>query len=253
MKRRVLGSLQAVAVSLGLIACNRADEAKSQTGFEERYPHLPKEALERRQRSMDILAGENVPLNEWLPVIETTEQLELPTQEQVLDRALALIVLAAKGEGVEEGTIAMLVRDYGLQDAFSPREQQLMALDEITLQQAAEMTWRYEAAHTLFWALGFVEELEGPRSQCDVKALIELINEYDRKAFSEKAALRSEAEILDQVDLIYRYRWALVEARINGEEPPAGLDPDVAMERHQALNWLMYHAETGWDDVPLDT
>jgi Domain of unknown function (DUF4272) len=68
-----------------------------------------------------------------------------------------------------------------------------------------------------------------------------------------RAVLRSKSEILDQADLIYRYRWALVDARYKGREPPAGLNPDVAMERHQVFNWLIEHSKTAWDDISLDT
>ena len=63
----------------------------------------------------------------------------------------------------------------------------------------------------------------------------------------------SESEVLDQADLIYRYRWALVDARINGREPPAGLNPSVALEWQWALNWLIRHTQEEWDYIGLDT
>jgi hypothetical protein len=68
-----------------------------------------------------------------------------------------------------------------------------------------------------------------------------------------KTTLRPIEDILDQADLIYRYRWALVDARVNDSEPPAGLDPGVALERHRALNWLIGYLGQDWDDVTTDT
>ena len=71
--------------------------------------------------------------------------------------------------------------------------------------------------------------------------------------FIEDAELRPIADILDQADLIYRYHWAVRDARIKGRQAPAALDHDVTEERHYALNWLIgYHAQA-WDDVSTDT
>src|SRR6266700_3223055 len=119
--------------------------------------------------------------------------------------------------------------------------------------QRQVQTWRYEAANALLWSLGFVDRLDGPRNPCDPAQLAPLILNQSREQFLAKAKLRPVPEILDQADLIYRYRWALVDARLHGRPAPAGLSDDVAMERHQAFNWLMEHAEIGWDDISLDT
>ena len=39
----------------------------------------------------------------------------------------------------------------------------------------------------------------------------------------------------------------------NGKPAPAGLNDDVAMERHHALNWLIGSMDQDWDDISLDT
>ena len=67
----------------------------------------------------------------------------------------------------------------------------------------------------------------------------------------QDSELRPIADILDQADLIYRYHWAVRNARLKGQPTPAALNPDVTQERHHALNWLIM-AEA-WDDVPIDT
>jgi hypothetical protein len=60
-------------------------------------------------------------------------------------------------------------------------------------------------------------------------------------------------QILDQADLIYRYHWAVVDARVKGKQPPAGLDPGIVYERHYALNWLIRYSDQEWDDISTDT
>jgi hypothetical protein len=79
------------------------------------------------------------------------------------------------------------------------------------------------------------------------------LQDRTQEQFIADAKLRSIESILDEADLIYRYRWAVVDARVKGEDAPALLHPGVAMERHHALNWLIGYMEQEWDDVSTDT
>ena len=58
---------------------------------------------------------------------------------------------------------------------------------------------------------------------------------------------------LRQADLIYRYHWAVTNARLKGQRAPAALDPGVTQERHHALNWLIGYNEQDCDHVSTDT
>jgi len=71
--------------------------------------------------------------------------------------------------------------------------------------------------------------------------------------FIQDANLRPIGEILDEADLIYRYHWAVKNARSKGEPPPANLDKGVVLERHHALNWLIGYMDQEWDDISTDT
>jgi hypothetical protein len=69
----------------------------------------------------------------------------------------------------------------------------------------------------------------------------------------ERAKPRSKQEILDQADLILRFDWACVDARVNNENVPGELNPSVVYERHYALNLLIKHKDLDWDNVSTDT
>ena len=64
--------------------------------------------------------------------------------------------------------------------------------------------------------------------------------------------LRDIEEILDEADLIYRYDWACVDARMKQLDAPAGLNSSVVVERHGALNWLIQR-DGDWDDPDVNT
>lgn len=243
--------LSLLVVGGGLFAWNRT--AHAQSSFEQRYPDLPSDALDRRARSMARLKSEGVPLNEWLPVIDAEEDVAPRPPREILLRAVALLAVAIKGEGLEKDQIDTIIRKFHLASAFSPKERAFIDASTPNDAEKASFTWRYEAACVLFWGLGYTEEPTAPRSPHDPAALVTLIKTHTLDQLVADAKPRPIGQVLDQADLIYRYRWALVDARLKGVSAPAGLNDDVAMERHQALNWLIRYMDEDWDDISLDT
>ena len=211
------------------------------------------EAKARKQRSETVLRAEAVPVNAALPVIETENRARRRSKEEVAYRALALLTVAVRGEGLDEGTTQKIVKLYGLAPHFTPKERAFLQDDSASQQDRAQFTWRYEAAWTLLWAIGFVDKLEKPSKICDVSRAVRLMKERTVQRFITESKLRSLREILDQADRIYRYHWAVVDARVKGQPSPAGLEPDVTVERHHALNWLIGYMDQEWDDVTTDT
>ncbi|MNP77167.1 hypothetical protein D3C76_1745290 [compost metagenome] len=58
---------------------------------------------------------------------------------------------------------------------------------------------------------------------------------------------------MDEADKIYRLHWACVNARIKGEEAPAGLIESVVLERRRALFWMIGHRDEAWNDISMNT
>ena len=262
-------NLLAVAIALAVIGVAAALAHRARTrpaappaaapalrlvpGTADRLPDVPADSLDRKRRSDARLRSEGVPVNLWLPVIESETETVLPSTEGVAMRAVATLIVAARASGMPQEQVDALVRNHGLAAWFSPDEQAFMAEPAPDAEDRGIRSWRFEAANVLFWALGFVDRLGAPETQCDPAPLVALVEGRSRETLLAAARPRPVAEVLDEADLIYRYRWALVDARLKGATTPAGLDGDVAMERHHAFNWLVQHADTDWDDITLDT
>ncbi len=103
------------------------------------------------------------------------------------------------------------------------------------------------------WSLGYVEKLERPEGTCDVAKAVSFLRDRDTAQFIKDAKLRPLSEILDQADIIYRYHWAVVSARLKHQEAPVKLEGGVVQERHYILNWLVGYLDQEWDDVSTDT
>jgi hypothetical protein len=219
------------------------------------------ESLERKARSEARLRAEGIRVNAALPVIETAAEARIRSQDAVVDRAIASLIVALKGEGVTQGMDAAEiekmvegVRDrYGAANALSPKERAFVDDPRPAQQAAVQFVWRYEVLAVLLWALGYEADLAHPAHVIDAGLIVGVVKEAGPEGFRSKARLRSATEILDEADLIYRYDWACVDARASGGEPPKGIDCEVVVERHRALNWLIGYQGQAWDDVSTDT
>jgi hypothetical protein len=212
-----------------------------------------KEALDRKKRSMAQLRAERIPVNEGLPIIEIESEAKFRSTEQVALRAMALCVVASRAEGLDENMTKKLIADFRLSETLTPKEKEFMFNPNPSAHDRSQFVWRYECCWALLWALGFVEDLKTPNSICDVQLVVRIIRDHGRDDFLKKARLRSKAEILDTTDLVYRYHWAVRDAQLNGRKSPTGLNPDVVMERHYVLNWIVGYLGQEWDDVSTDT
>ena len=211
------------------------------------------EALERKYRSELVLRRDGVPVNQSLPVIETKTEAHLRSQQAVAYRTLALLAVAVKGEGLEQPIVEKLVGQYDLAPYFTPKEAAFIKNPTPSKNDRTQFTWRYESAWVLLWALGYVKDLGQPSTICDVAKAVTFMKERTTAQFLADSKLRPLSQLLDEADLIYRYDWAVVDARIRGKPAPSGLDPGVVQERHYALNWLIGYMDQEWDDVSTDT
>jgi hypothetical protein len=214
---------------------------------------LPGEARDRMERSLARLRAEGVPVNGTLPVIATESESKRRSAREVAGRALALALVATRADGATREQAASLIREYGAEPFFSPAERRFLASPSPPERDRLLMSWRYEDYCVLLWALGYVDTLERPEKQCDVSRAVRVITSRGGDGFIRDARLRPQRELLDAADLVYRYDWALVDARVTGKPAPAGLSPDVVMERHQVLNWLVGYMDEEWDDISTDT
>ncbi len=106
----------------------------------------------------------------------------------------------------------------------------------------------------LEWALGLVDALPFPDAICDVPLTSRtLLQAGDLQGALHAARMRPDSEILDALDQHYRLHWIVRQAQVQQQPAPAGLNADVLMERHHALNWLVLFEGNDWDDVDTPT
>ncbi|BAV08066.1 hypothetical protein FLA_4099 [Filimonas lacunae] len=213
------------------------------------------EQRERRNKSEDICKAHDVPVyvNPNSLFVETDEKVTIRSKDEVVDRALALLYIGLKSEGLEQKYLDQIEKEYGIKQKLSEKEKDYAFAPNATEQQKTDANWRYESLHVMLWALGFIDQLVYPDQMCDVASDVKIIHGLSEKQFRDKARLRSKSEILDQADLILRLDWACVSAKVANKPAPGHLDKSVVYERHYSLNWLINYLNQYWDDVSADT
>ncbi|MCL2033058.1 MAG: DUF4272 domain-containing protein [Methanomassiliicoccaceae archaeon] len=219
----------------------------------------------RRDRSIAILKERGIPYLPQLPVAATESEAVLRSPEEMANRLFAMFAVCVYSEARSNGETRDETQKYlnkindilggGLDDQLTPQEKAFLAAAEPGPHEFAKFGWRYECCHVLMWALGVTEELGFPGQICDVPRMADILwRQDDLAGFLRRAGPRTKEDILDAADLILRYDWACVDARINGREGPSGLEGEVVYEWHYAFNWLIgYDGSADWDDIRTDT
>lgn len=210
---------------------------------------------QRRAKSEEICKAHGIPIykNPNSLFVGAEHDVEIRTKNEVVDRAIALLYLGLKSEGLEQVHLDKMNEEYKVDDKLTPVEKQYALATTPSQQQKVDANWRYESLHVLLWSLGYIDELSYPSELCNVADDVKIIYELGPEKFREQAKLRSKQEILDQADLILRYDWACVNARVKNEPAPGELDSSVVYERHYSLNWLINYLNQDWDDISTDT
>lgn len=210
------------------------------------------EQLNRKSNSESILTAQGVKVNKNLPCLGTSDQTNLRSKNEVIDRIYALVIIAAKGEGIPEEQLKKPIEEKSIK-SFSPKELSILESSELNDQDKAYATWRYESLNTLLWALKIMPDLKPPSEICDVQTIVGKILKPNRAEFTDQCELRSKEEILNELDKTFRMNWACVDARIKGEQVAGNINPSIIYERHYALNWLTTYQNQDWDEVQTNT
>jgi len=243
-----------------LFGCAQKDKASNknaETPITMEVPNIEATAdqKERRARSEKICKSKGVPFykNPNSLFVEAEEEVKIRSKDEVVDRALALLYLGLKSEGLEKVHLDKMDEAFQISSKLSPEEKKYADAVNPTQQQKTNANWRYESLHVLLWSLGYIDELVYPDKMCTVSDDVKIIYERGSDKFREESELRTKKEILDEADLILRLHWACVSARLKSKAAPGGLNQSVVMERHHTLNWLIRYLNQEWDDVTTDT
>src|SRR6185295_15168691 len=157
----------------------------------------------------------------------------------VVDRAIALMAVAVKGEKAPAALVSRFVEEFQVRPKLTPVERSFMENPDPPERDFVQFSWRYEALRVLLWSVAFLPVLPRPDGLIDPGVLGRIVLDGTEAGLRKQARLREGSELLDFSDLLYCYHWAVRDARIRGDEPPGGLNPGVVLEWDYASRWLV--------------
>lgn len=224
-------------------------------------------SLTRKQRTEQLLKKHNIAINPNLPRIESEEEAKIKSPEEIVMRAVTAFITAqiaidiCNDNGALESVefFTPIMERFGLLGELTDDEVKYFdpaQCGNISRDEAYQMQWRIEMCVPLFWACGFMKELDFPDEMTDTVEQIHLIGGCgDFRELMSHVKMRTASEILDSADAAFRMDWACVEARLRNDASLSGsLNSDVVVEQHKGFNWLIgaYDAED-WDNVAPHT
>lgn len=213
----------------------------------------------RKENSEQKLIEKGIGINKSLPVIPTYDKIKLKDIDTVCKRAITSLIsiqLAFDLPNQNDEDIRFILElmdKYNVKDCVNSKEQKLVN-NEFSDQDLSDIVWEYECYWSLVWALGLIDDIEDAGGICDCDVAIHLVSDCDSyDEFKSKCKLRDIEEILDMLDLYYRYHWATVQQRcIDSNFPIGDLNEEVVFERRRGLEWLISD-KNDWYDILLDT
>ncbi len=215
---------------------------------------------ERKAKSNKFIKELGIDCLETLPLVESSEEVKLKSIDDICNRVFASIISIQLACDIDQGNdyeqskefFEGLLDKYGVKNSLLPNEKKLFD-NNYEQKDVLNVTWNYETSWSLLWALGLVEDMDKPFAVCDCDKAITLVATCGSiDDFKDKVKMRDIEEILDMLDLYYRYHWAVVDKTINPNTKIGNLYPDVVWERRKGLEWLI-SSEEDWDEISLDT
>lgn len=212
----------------------------------------------RRKKNNEIISKKNVSIHERLMTRWKDDEIILKDKETICKRAMTcfyVIQIACDiGKGNYEESLNYfkpILKNLGLIDQMNSKEMRIID-GTYSHQDAVDMDWAYETYWSLCWCLGLVEDISDVNNICDCQKAIQFAMSFKTtEEFIKKCNLRDKEEILDMLDLYFRYNWAINDTKVNPEATIDDINPSVVIERRRGLEWIVSDEED-WYDLMME-
>lgn len=194
----------------------------------------------------------NLSVEASAPAVEDYSRRCRRTARQIAVRAIILQGVVAVAFKVNPQAIMDWFRKQRIWRSVTPAERAFLTTSSPTGKQSLQFSWHKEAEWTLLWAIGKVESLGLPTTECDTRRLVDEIIPplgTDISEFVSTAKTREPGVLLAEDDRTYQMWCYAQKARRNGQLP-SDLNWSVLYERRYAFEWL--DGDQNWDDVTCD-
>lgn len=181
---------------------------------------------------------------------ETQYDFVLPFE--AAERLLILLAIAYTAYNFEESEKVMdWLKNENLWKSVSEKEKEFLRNPDPEQEEKQQLSWRFEGAYLLAWALEKVHPDAEPGRECDEERVNAFVSHIpavgtSTQDFFEDLFYRSRYEIVDEFlfyEMTTRY---FRDIEVQHKENTSQVHPQASFEHHLVLHWLC-HAESDWD------
>lgn len=208
------------------------------------------ESLTARTRSLDVLKKLGYRISPSLPLLDGAICRD---KVSVSNRLLTLFAVVALSYGWKsrQRLISDWLQSEELVGNLTPLEAEFVV---DAGEHVPTMQWRLETLLALAWACKMTDTSLLDPMPDDLVAWFPSVQKAEPTAeFVKRIELRSNIELLSELDLMYCLASAKTDLHLHGEVDANRNSPDLytVQQRRHALEWLLFEVE--WEDVELDT
>ena len=219
----------------------------------EELPETPVQK-KRREKNNKIVGKKKIAVATKVMTRWNDDEVDLRSVEEICRRAVACFIAIQIACDINQGNyeegldyFKPMIDKFGVADQLNSKESRIID-GSYSMQDAIDMDWAYEALWSLFWCLGLVKDVSDGSGVCDCDKVIRTIMDCDSVSdLVKKSKLRKKEEILDMLDLYFRYNWAINDAKVNPASSIGDLNPSTVIERRRGLEWVVSDVEDWYD------
>lgn len=186
----------------------------------------------------------NFPITIDLPaLISEHNQIQLRPISAIIERILALTVVATKGEGLIQNDVLETMAQLGAAPFLTLNEREFVYCANPSIAELEFYTAKYEAIDVLLWSIGYKKTMLEPYQGCAVMSNKLIIRDHYLHLQDQAIKINTE-QLVNKSDFYYKLCLAiqtLYEKKIRID----GIYVSAAFERMHALSWLIF--DKSWD------
>lgn len=172
---------------------------------------------------------------------------------EAAERLLILLAVAFTAYNFDESEKVMdWLKKEQHWKSVSPKEKEFFRNPDPGEEEKQTLSWRFEGAHILAWALGKVPSSAEPGSECNKEQINEFLKNVpivgnSTEKFFNGLQFRPLPDILCEM-LFYEIANAYFRSlAVQDKENTSQVHPKASSERHLTLSWLRSSDESDWD------
>lgn len=214
-------------------------------------------AFDRRQKTKAVVVKAGIDFNDELSLVErfkTTKNID-----DRCKRAIASLYVIQLASSLFEGDrdpdnfdiIKRYIKIFDVEKALLREEKKVLS-GKMPFTELTNINWSYESFWVVLWSLGLIEDISDATVVCERSVGLASVRDcMDYNEFKSKCNMRSDAEVLDMLDLYYCYYYAINANQENSSVKIGKLNADVVKARLRGLEWLV-RREKDWFELSLD-